>query len=104
MSITFEQNSTICNVSLHNLQIHKYPQLVNNSMIFKTFNNDIDKWTAKIGVFGKSFNAIFDAKNQKKIDINDLIVYKGMTLDEAKKQVGSFWSYLIDLPKKLAEI
>lgn len=63
-------------------------------MIFKTFNNDIDKWTSKIGIFGKSFNAIFDAKNQRKIDIDDLIAYKGMPLDEAKKQVGSFWSYL----------
>lgn len=27
-------------------------------MIFKTFNNDIDKWTAKIGIFGKSFNEL----------------------------------------------
>ena len=67
-------------------------------MIFKTFDNDIDKWTAKIGIFGKSFNDIFDAKNKKKLDIDDLIYYKGMSLDEAKKQVGSFWSYLY--PKK----
>ena len=27
-------------------------------MIFKTFDNDIDKWTAKIGIFGKSFNEL----------------------------------------------
>ena len=67
-------------------------------MIFKTFDSDIDKWTSKIGIFGKSFNAIFEAKNQRKIDIDDLIFYKGMHLDEAKKQVGSFWSYLF--PKK----
>ena len=67
-------------------------------MIFKTFNSDIDKWTSKIGVFGKSFNAIFDAKNQRKIDIDDLVVYKGMPLDEAKKQAGNLWSYLY--PKK----
>ena len=25
-------------------------------MIFKTFDNKIDKWTSKIGIFGKSFN------------------------------------------------
>lgn len=25
-------------------------------MIFKTFDSDIDKWTAKVGIFGKSFN------------------------------------------------
>ena len=67
-------------------------------MIFKTFNSDIDKWTAKIGVFGKSFNDIFEARNKKKLDIDDLITFKGMSLDEAKKQVGSFWSYLY--PKK----
>lgn len=36
--------------SSHNLQ--------NNSMIFKTFNSDIDKWTAKIGVLGKSFHEL----------------------------------------------
>ena len=27
-------------------------------MIFKTFDNDIDKWTAKIGILGKSFNEL----------------------------------------------
>lgn len=30
-------------------------------MIFKTFNTDIDKWTAKIGIFGKSFNELGNA-------------------------------------------
>ncbi len=32
-------------------------------MIFKTFNSDIDKWTAKIGIFGKSFNELGTAVN-----------------------------------------
>ncbi len=32
-------------------------------MIFKTFNNNIDKWTAKIGIFGKSFNELGTAVN-----------------------------------------
>lgn len=68
-------------------------------MIFKTFNSDIDKWTSKIGVFGKSFNAIFEAKNQRKIDIDDLILYQGVPLSNAKKQVDSLWSYLF--PKKV---
>lgn len=54
-------------------------------MIFKTFNSDNDKLTSKIGIFGKSFNAIFEAKNQRKIDSDALIVYKDMSLDEAKK-------------------
>ena len=33
------------------------------SLIFKVFDNDIDKWTAKIGVFGKSFNELGTAIN-----------------------------------------
>lgn len=32
-------------------------------MIFKVFDNNIDKWTAKIGIFGKSFNEIAIAIN-----------------------------------------
>lgn len=63
-------------------------------MIFKTFDSDIDKWTSKIGIFGKSFNDIFDSINKRKLDIDNLINYQGLDLDEAKKQVGSFWSYL----------
>ncbi len=33
-------------------------------MIFKTFDNDIDKWTAKIGILGKSFNELGTAVNK----------------------------------------
>lgn len=47
--------------------INRYPQPINNSMIFKTFNSDIDKWIAKIGVLGKSFNDIFEAKIKEKL-------------------------------------
>ena len=43
-------------------------------MIFKTFeNNDVDKWTAKIGLFGKSFNDVIDSINKKKPDIDNLM-------------------------------
>ena len=77
-------------------------------MIFKTFDSNIDKWTSKIGIFGKSLNDIFEAKNQKKLDIDDLVNYKGMPLNEAKKQVGCFWSYLYpkkeDIQKQLIDI
>ena len=77
-------------------------------MIFKTFDSNIDNWTSKIGVLGKSFNAIFDANNQRKIDIDDLIFYKGMALDDAKKQVGGFWNYLYpkkeDIQKQLIDV
>lgn len=34
-----------------------------NSMIFKTFDSYIDKWTSKIGILGKSFNEIGNAVN-----------------------------------------
>ena len=42
-------------------------------MIFKTFDSDIDKWTAKIGIFGKSFNELVTAANNAfKSVINNL--------------------------------
>ena len=67
-------------------------------MIFKTFDSNIDKWTAKIGVLGKSFNDFIEASNNRKIVIDDLFTINGVSLKDAKKQAGSFWSYLY--PKK----
>lgn len=46
-------------------------------MIFKTFDNDIDKWTAKIGVFGKSFHSI---KSQFEKVMDELIVTNDFTI------------------------
>lgn len=69
-------------------------------MIFKTFeNNDVDKWTAKIGLFGKSFNDIIDSINKRKLDIDNLMS-SGLvsSYSDAKKQVGGLFSYLY--PKK----
>lgn len=69
-------------------------------MIFKTFeNNDVDKWTAKIGLFGKSFNDVIDSINKRKLDIDNLMS-SGLvsTHSDAKKQVGGLFSYLY--PKK----
>lgn len=69
-------------------------------MIFKTFeNNDIDKWTAKIGLFGKSFNDVIDSINKRKLDIDNLMS-SGLvsSYSDAKKQVGGLFSYLY--PKK----
>lgn len=69
-------------------------------MIFKTFeNNDVDKWTAKIGLFGKSFNNVIDSINKRKLDIDNLMS-SGLVSShsDAKKQVGGLFSYLY--PKK----
>lgn len=65
-------------------------------MIFRTFeNNDIDKWTAKIGLFGKSFNDVIDSINKRKLDIDNLMS-SGLVAShsDAKKQVGGLFSYL----------
>lgn len=56
-------------------------------MIFKTFeNNDIDKWTSKIGIFGKSFNELGTIINNVfKTYLNDI--------DDFDKNI-SFWDAL----------
>lgn len=63
-------------------------------MIFKTFNSDIDSSIYKIGIFGKSFGEVIDRINDRKADIDGLVLTKGIDEKEAKKQVGSIWSYL----------
>lgn len=63
-------------------------------MMFKTFNNDIDSSIYKIGIFGKSFGEVIDRINDRKADIDGLVLTKGIDGKDAKKQVGSIWSYL----------
>lgn len=78
-------------------------------MIFKTFeNNDIDKWTAKIGLFGKSFNDVIDSINKRKLDIDNLMS-SGLVSShsDAKKQVGGLFSYLYsknDIKSQLIDV
>ena len=55
-------------------------------MIFKTFDSDIDKWTAKIGIFGKSFH-------DPGIAINDPFTSAVDNIDNLDKNVG-FWESL----------
>ena len=72
-------------------------QLVLISMIFKTFDSDIDKISSKIGVLGKSFNDIFESYQNWKDKIANLSnPLKGGTLtkSEAKQQVGGLLSYI----------
>ncbi len=55
-------------------------------MIFKTFDSKIDKWTSKIGIFGKSFNELGTAVNESfKLVIDNL--------DNSDENVG-FWKSL----------
>lgn len=63
-------------------------------MIFKTFNSDIDSSIYKIGVFNKSFGDIIDKINDRSAEIKNLHENEGFSKSEAKKQVGSIWSYL----------
>lgn len=78
-------------------------------MIFKTFeNNDIDKWIAKIGLFGKSFNDVIDSINKRKLDIDNLMS-SGLVSShsDAKKQVGGLFSYLYsknDIKSQLIDV
>lgn len=62
--------------------------------MFKTFNSDIDSSIYKIGIFGKSFGEVIDRINDRKADIDGLVLTKGIDEKESKKQVGSIWSYL----------
>lgn len=55
-------------------------------MIFKTFNNDIDKWTAKIDIFKKLFNELGTA-------INNAFKATIDNVDNSDKDVG-FWESL----------
>jgi len=63
-------------------------------MIFKTFDNDIDSWTAKIGVFKKSINDFVTAYKSRKKDIDNSAKDNNITKKEATAQAGSIWSYL----------
>ncbi len=63
-------------------------------MIFKTFDNDIDTWKAKIGIWGKSINDFTEAFKRRQADIKKLSKKNEIDTKEAKSQVGSFWSYL----------
>jgi methyl-accepting chemotaxis protein len=71
-------------------------------MIFKTFNSDIDKFSAKIGILDKSFYDFVNIIKKRKTEIKDL-TDKGMQSKDAKKQVGSLWSNLFSNKKDLKE-
>lgn len=57
-------------------------------MIFKTFDSKIDKWSSKIGIFGKSFNELGTAVNDAFKSVID-------NIDNFDENVG-FWESLKD--------
>ena len=63
-------------------------------MIFKTFNNDLDKISAKIGILGKSFNDIISIIKDYKYQINTLRDNENLSPRQAREQLGSLWSNL----------
>lgn len=78
-------------------------QLVLISMIFKTFDSDIDKIGSKVGILGKSFDDIFESYQNWKNEIADLSnPLKGGTLtkNQAKQQVGGLFSYIFKYNSK----
>lgn len=65
-------------------------------MIFKTFDSKIDKWTSKIGVFGKSFNELGTAVNNAFKSVID-------NLDNFDEDVGLWESLKNNLFSKKAD-
>ncbi len=62
-------------------------------MIFKTFNSDIDKISAKWGMFGRSFNDIGTAIQNKIISFNEEFEQTGKILNSWKNS-DSIWKRL----------
>lgn len=63
-------------------------------MIFKTFNNDIDKISAKWGLFGKSFYDIGNAISSKISDINKNFQATDDIIGSIKNSGDSIWKRL----------
>ena len=59
---------------------------MNHSTIFRTFDSDIDTWTSKIGIFGKSFRDLSVTISNASQKISD-------TINNFDKNVG-FWENL----------
>ena len=62
-------------------------------MIFKTFDSKIDKWTSKIGIFGKSFNDLGKSINEFGTALNNAFESAINNIDNFDENVG-FWESL----------
>lgn len=61
-------------------------------MIFKTFNNDSDKLSSKIGILGKSFNEYIGIIKHYYDEVDRL--KNDYSPEEIREQLGSLWSNL----------
>lgn len=78
----------------HKLKIFKYISTIYYfSTIFKTFDSDVDKISAKWGIFGRSFNDIGNAITNKLIDFNDEFERTGK-IASSWKNTDSIWKRL----------
>lgn len=73
-------------------------------MIFKTFNNDIDKMSAKWGIFGKSFNDIGTAISGKISDINKNFQATDDLIGSIKNSGDSIWARLYPTKEQIASL
>lgn len=73
-------------------------------MIFKTFNNDIGKVSAKWGIFGKSFNDIGTAISGKISDINKNFQATDDLISSIKNSGDSVWARLYPTKEQLASL
>ena len=69
-------------------------------MIFKTFNSDIDKFSAKWGMFGRSFNDIGTAIHDKIISFNEEFEQTGKIINSWKNS-DSIWKRLYPSKKSI---
>lgn len=76
-------------------------------MIFKTFDSDIDKISAKWGIFGRSFNEIGNAVINKVSDFNEEFEQTGKIIDSWQNSDG-IWKRLYptkeDIKSKLVDV
>ena len=73
-------------------------------MIFKTFNNDIDKISAKWGIFGKSFNDIGTAISGKISDINKNFQATDDLIGSIKNSGDGIWARLYPTKEQIASL
>ena len=98
--LQFINKYIIAILPLYSNKVKSQTTLNKKRKIFSTFNNDIDKITAKIGIFGKSINDITESLHRRRTDIynamNNRVGSSSTTRRQAIKEndIGSVYSYV----------